>query len=143
MSVSLLLATIKVLTTLNARREIVALVAGGISFRKLISPFLYTALIAVALIFANFQWFEPIALAKLEAFEARYFKEGVVNQVHASRLKDDSLVLYHHYNLEDKSLHDLFWIQDMNHVYHMKTFDPLLCLGQGIEFLGGLVKTRS
>ncbi len=133
--VALLLATIKVLTTLNARKEIVALAAGGISLKKLTTPFFYVALVAMALIYANFQWFEPIALAKLEVFEARYFKEGTVNEAHASRLKDDSLVLYHHYNLEDKKLHDLFWIKDMDHIYHMNTFDPLLCLGQKVELL--------
>ena len=120
---ALLLSTVKVLTTLNIRREIVALAASGISMRKLQTPFLLVALLATLFLYANFQWLEPSATRKLEAFESKYLKDTNSISTHSTYLKDGSVLLYHHFDVETNHLHDLFWVKDLDYIYHIQTLD--------------------
>lgn len=124
-SLALLLATIKVLTTLNIRREIVALATSGISMQRIKTPFFLAATVGMLFLYANFQWFEPKSLGKLEAFESRFFKEKNSIQTHAARLKDGSTLLYHHFDIDTQHLHDIFWVKDFDHIYHIDTLDPI------------------
>lgn len=59
---ALLMATIKVITTSNQQKEIIALLAGGISKRRLLRPFLLFALLCVSLLYFNEQFFHPFAV---------------------------------------------------------------------------------
>ncbi|MCH9609074.1 MAG: hypothetical protein S4CHLAM45_08370 [Chlamydiales bacterium] len=134
-TVALMLSTIKVLTTLNTRREIVALAAAGLSLKRLTSPFLTAAFICMVFLYANFQWIEPRATVKLEAFEAEYFKGGEKAKTHETHLKDGSLLLYHHYDLKTHALYDLFWIKELNTIYHIKQLDLSSSLGHYVDLI--------
>ncbi len=71
---ALLIGTIKVLTTLNANRELVALQACGMKLRSLLRPFFLLAFLCTALSLLNFEWLTPRAAAYIRDFRVAHLK---------------------------------------------------------------------
>jgi lipopolysaccharide export system permease protein len=71
--VALLVATIKVLSSLNANRELMVLQASGIPLRKLMRPFLVFAGLCVVFNLLSVQFFLPRALNRIDQFSTTHF----------------------------------------------------------------------
>lgn len=123
---SLLISSVKVLTSLNKRNELLALQAAGIPLHRLTRPFFFVGLICVGLSYANFQILAPKSLSFIDHFEKKHLKKksnrkGNKTSVYALPLEDGSRLLYQSYDLEKKEFFDVFWIQSTDEILHMKT----------------------
>ena len=128
---SLLIASVKVLTSLNKRNELLALQTAGIPLHVLTRPFFFVSLLCVSLSYLNFELIAPKSLTYIDRFEKKHLKnspskENVKGVVNTLPLIDGGRVIYQSYDPETKELFDLFWIKSSDHVIHMKT----LSIGQ-------------
>lgn len=126
---SFLLASIQVLLDLNVHHELVALQMGGLSRRKLASPFLILASFLSLLLLANFQWVTPKTSAEASAYVkayARHKKKPLRTNLHTLILQDGSEIVYQTFDKEKKELFDVFWLESESSIWHSKYFqiDP-------------------
>lgn len=125
---ALLIATIKVLCTLNATRELVALQASGLNLKTLLRPFFLLAGLCCV-----FNWFSaekllPAALNTLESFEDKhhYNSHSKHDPFHVLHLKDNSKLVYQKHDIANNILFDVYWIRSFNDIWRIKTLkdDP-------------------
>ncbi len=136
--IALLIATVKVLTTLNVRNEIVALLAGGVPLKTLMRPFLLAGALSAALLYFNFQFIQPHSLALLDGFEDRFFKEHSNQEpIGALPLMDGSLLIYQKFDAETQGFFDNYWVKSSDLVYRIQTLYPYekVPFGEGIAIL--------
>ncbi|MCC5832880.1 MAG: LptF/LptG family permease [Chlamydiales bacterium] len=136
--IALLIATVKVLTTLNMRNEVVALLSGGIAMKKLMRPFLFAAALAAALLYLNFQFIQPLSFTSLSAFEGSYFKQRSEEQsIGALTLTDSSVLIYQKYDPETQSFFDAYWYKNHDLIYRIQQLYPYdkIPLGKKIDLL--------
>jgi lipopolysaccharide export system permease protein len=152
--ISLMIASIKVLTTSNVRKELLALAAGGISLKEILRPFLLMSIFFACLLYLNFQFVQPSALQQIENFEERYFKEHAKNdserQVQTVFLEDGSLFIYQFYHPNKKCFFDTYWVKNHDLIYRIHTLFPHenTPLGHCVDILerkssGDIVKIES
>ncbi len=134
---ALAIALIKVLSALNTRNELVALLSAGLSLKRLIRPFLLVAFVCSALLYCNFQFLQPYLYKSFDQFEKKVLKLGSHDiEVGAIPLADGSKLLYHH--VEAKTLVDTYWVRSLDHIYHIKRLsfeEGGLPLGKGVSIL--------
>lgn len=123
---SLLIASVKVLTSLNMRNELLALQTAGIPLHKITRPFFFIALICVGLSYLNFEILAPKSLSYIDQFEDYYFKKKKVRKareaaIYVLPLEDGSRLVYQAYDPVKQEFFDLFWILSTDNIYHMKT----------------------
>ncbi len=119
---ALLLANIRVLSKLNTEHELLALSMGGLSPIRLISPFIMIAFLAYFSLLANFEYFIPSSLQKLQEFEDKNFndKKRTSNSVKSLRLKDNSTLFYLAYNSASQEFLDLYWLKNTQEIFHIE-----------------------
>jgi lipopolysaccharide export system permease protein len=153
---AMLIATIKVLTTLNLKNELVALVTSGIPLKRLLRPFFIFALFCGFLLYLNFQFLQPLALPSLHHFEETYFKGKKENGSNVNHLmiengtENPSLLIYQNFNPETRSFFDVFWMINHDEIYRIKTLYPFekVAVGHFVDYLirdanGEIVKKKS
>ncbi len=123
---SLLISSVKILTSLNKRNELLAFQAAGIPVYHLIRPFFFVGLICVAANYYNFEVLAPKSLNYIDHFEQKYLKKKKSHKktetaVHSLSLEDGTRFLYQSYNTEKKEFVDIFWVHSSDEIYHMKT----------------------
>lgn len=136
--IALLIATVKVLTTLNMRNEIVALLSGGIPVKKLMRPFFFAGILSALFLYLNFQFVQPRSLASLSAFEESYFKERSGQQpVGALPLADNSLLIYQKYDPATRSFFDAYWYKNHDLIYRIQQLypDEKIPFGKNVDLL--------
>ncbi len=126
---ALLIATVKVLTTLTHHRELVALQMSGLSTRKLLAPFFLVAICATLFNLLSYEFLLPNSLGYLDKFYAkhlRHAKAGKNNEVKSFTLKDGTKLIYQTYLPEQKSFFDVIWLKSGQEIWRMKylTADP-------------------
>jgi lipopolysaccharide export LptBFGC system permease protein LptF len=82
-------------------REWLALLAGGISHRRLLRPFLVMGLLQGLLLAANAQWLQPLAVDRLDALEG-------ARNLHLSQLDHQTTLVCH--RARGTRLEQNFWI---------------------------------
>ena len=110
---SLLISSVKILTSLNKRNELLAFQAAGIPVYHLIRPFFFVGLICVAANYYNFEVLAPKSLNYIDHFEQKYLKKKKSHKktetaVHSLSLEDGTRFLYQSYNTEKKEFVDIF-----------------------------------
>lgn len=145
LSVAVMIATIKVLTTSQMRLEILALSCGGIGFKKILRPFLWIALACSLLLYANIQFLQPYAVSKIDAFERHYFKKREKKHsfkpVNALILEDNSLLLYQDFDREKQAFFDVFWLKNREHLFRIKYLYPYEKKPLG-KYVDSLMRTK-
>lgn len=122
---SALIATIRTVSSLNRNRELIALLAGGISLKELMKPFLIIGILLSLTSTLNQEYFYPHALRKLRLMEAKkklYSKKrkepaGAVKSI---TLEDGTTLLYSSFEQEEGVLGDVFWIKSIDDIYRMQ-----------------------
>lgn len=138
---ALMIATIRTLCTLNLHNEIVALMAGGLSLRRILRPFFIVALSCVCLVYLNQEFFLPHCLTTLKEVkslhENREGKEQFGSNVEGMLLKDGSVLLYQGYDLIRDRFYDLYWIKSVDDVYRIKYLypDPTESIGAYVDHI--------
>ncbi len=147
---ALLIATIKQLTGMNLRNELLALQASGLSFHKICRPILCIASCAVIFSALSAQYLIPTAHSYIDKFSDEHLhtshnKEASIHVIH---LKDDSKLLYQ--TIRDGQFFDLFWVRSTDDIFRIKylTCDPINPIGTYVDHLerndeGMLIKTES
>ena len=124
---SLLIASIKVLTTMNEKRELLALLAAGLTKKRIAFPFLLTAGCVSLLLLANFELFTPHALATIDAFDMKSLKRSSHKEptLYTVPLGDGSKLHYAKRSLKEMALFDVYWIESQDSIWHIKSLKLL------------------
>jgi lipopolysaccharide export LptBFGC system permease protein LptF len=124
LTLTFLLATLKVLITLNANREIVALQMAGLSKKKLLTPFFLVAAFLSLICYLNSQWFASNAQEIVSNFKAAHkTKKNKPDpiRIFTASLKDESEIIYQKYDPKNHELFDVFWVRSPSDIWQMKT----------------------
>lgn len=149
-----LVGSIRLLLNFQSKNEFVALLTSGISFKALLQPFLFAAVLGSLALYANFEFVLPTTLPQVTYIQESHFgKSTVLEQEMPFRevmLKDGSRMIYRTYNPSVKEFQDVFWISSLDMIYHMKqlSFDPLPPTAKFVDMIsrdqnGFLQKTAS
>ena len=122
---SLLIASVRVLTSLNRRNELLALQTSGIPVHHLTRPFFFVGLLCVGLSYCNFEILAPKSLNYIDHFEKKYLKKKSSRKaqntaIHALPLEDGTRLLYQNYDSDKNEFFDLFWVVSIDEIYHIK-----------------------
>ena len=125
---SLLISTIKVLCTMNASRELVALQASGVKLKSLLSPFFLLGTICCVFNWVSSQTLLPHALTSLDRFDdiSHYNGREKKEPFHVLHLKDESKLIYETHDTQTNTFCDVYWVKSFNEIWRIKTLtaDP-------------------
>lgn len=142
---ALMLATIKVLSGMNVKRELVAFLAAGFSPQRLMIPFCTLALLSITLLYLNAQFFLPKAEYFLKDIEKNYVEKKLDTKeptLFSIQMKDHSTLIYQSYNKESKVFFDLFWLPNNDHIFRIKYLDATNTIPKGF-FVDELVRNAN
>ncbi len=151
---ALLVATIKVLISLNSKHEWMVLQVAGVRTRRLLRPFFVVAFMCALFNWVNFQYLLPSSLTAIEEFHIKNFQHSHRAQrqelMHIFKLKDHSKLLYQSYNAQKNAFFDVLWIRSVDDIWRIKFLnaDPAKPIGSYVDHLtrnkqGFLEKTDS
>lgn len=138
---ALLIAFVKTILTLNTHQELVALMASGISSKRLLRPFIFVSVFCMLLLYANEEWLLPTALKKMKQMEAssKHQNKKKMQQAAVKHLilEDGSLLLYQYYDAGSEHFFDVYWIPSADKLYRIKFLKPSLelPLGTYVDFI--------
>ncbi|MBM3207557.1 MAG: LptF/LptG family permease [Chlamydiae bacterium] len=125
---AILIACTKVLCSLNATKELVALQASGLKLRLLLRPFFLLAGICCLFNYISAEKILPSALNYLDEFEHRSHYNGRNRNepFHVLYLQDQSKLIYQKHDKSTNSYMDVYWIRSFNDIWKIKTLkaDP-------------------
>jgi lipopolysaccharide export system permease protein len=138
---ALLISTIRILCQMNVSHEIVALLAGGISIRRILLPFLISGMLTSTLVLINYETVHNAGQKYLKKIKDRQDPTGRTQKA-AERIKnllvrDDSILFYQHYDTSRDRFFDVLWFRSFNEVVRMKYLypHPEHSEGANIDFL--------
>ncbi|MDR3624218.1 MAG: LptF/LptG family permease [Chlamydiales bacterium] len=120
---ALMLATIKVLSSLNNKRELVALSAGGLSFNTILRPLFLFAFLCMTLLYLNTEFLLPNAEIYLKNIEKEYVEnklDKTTPTLFTIQMKDGSVLVYQNFDPKQNLFFDVFWIKDSDHITRIK-----------------------
>lgn len=121
---ALLIATLKVLFALNARGELVALQASGLSSKRILRPFFILAFLCALFNCASTEFMLPSSLNFLDHFRVQHFKHSFYGErrepIHVIYLKDRSKIVYQSEKTDEQLFFDVFWIRSSEDIWRMK-----------------------
>lgn len=124
---SILIATIRCLSNMQQKSELVSMLSSGISKTQLMKPFIICCLAFSSILLLNYQWVLPSALTDINQIRASSFGEEDIEDLQSPLsqvlLTDASKIVYKGYNKNLKQFQDVFWIKNPNTVYHIKVLD--------------------
>jgi lipopolysaccharide export system permease protein len=139
LTLTFLLATMRVLFDLNEHRELVALQMAGLSKKRLLAPFFLFAAFLSAICYLNSQWFSPdaqdVADAFMVAHKPKKKKKTESIHVYSVSLEDDSELVYQSFDQTRNELYDVFWIRTPNDIWHMKHLELAPLRGHYVNHL--------
>lgn len=134
---ALLISSLRVFSVLNIHRELVALLACGLSKQKLLKPFFFVGMLFVALAYVNTEFFMPSANQAIKTIHSEYQiqKDKHKKQPKASHfvLKDGTTILYHQYNEISHRLYDVYWVENADHLWQMKELNLESSPPEGVD----------
>lgn len=159
-SLAMLVATIKVLCSLNTHRELLALQVAGIPFKKLIRPFMFIAVVCTIFSYFSMEFIFPRSTTYLDAFHNAHFrhrtrllnKQQVLRRekLHVLSLKDRSKIIYQHFDKNQNAYFDVVWLRTAQDIWRIKylNLDGPLPLGKYVDHFqsdtqGFFAKTES
>jgi len=123
---SLLIATLRILYSMNIHHELLAFSASGLSLKKLIRPILFVSGLCTMVNILNFEFLHPKALAYTDYFEKTYraysMRDPTRNKGITTLLLNDGTKLVS--QRTDGILHDAYWIISSDEFFHMNTLNP-------------------
>ncbi len=138
---ALLISTIKVLSSLNLHRELVALQSCGLTLKNILRPFLLLAFLCSAVGYINEEVIIPkIATYLDEAKQARSknpLKQAKKRPFTILYLKDSSKLVYQTFDKEKNAFFDVYWIRSFNDIWRMKylSADPQKPLAEFVDHI--------
>ncbi len=151
---ALLISVIRVLTTLNANKELVALQVAGISLKKIFRPFFLLAIFCSFLGYCNEELFIPKSATYFTDLKYSHTKNPLKKIKNKKftilPLDDSSKLIYQSYDAEKDAFFDVYWIASFQDIWRMKYLkaDPNHPIGQYVDHItrnkeGSLEKVES
>lgn len=113
-SFAYLIASVKVLNDLNVHRELSALQTGGLSLRKLLSPFAAFGCFLVLFCYGVHEWRTSMQTLPKPSRHERVF---------SVKLSDGTELVYQKYFPKNQELFDVFWFISPQEFWYMKYLD--------------------
>lgn len=135
---AILLSTIKVLTTLNLRNELIAMLASGNSIKKLLRPFIFVSLLSALFMYSNFEFIQPFAIDHVDAFEEAFFKKVRKNDpLNIIQMPDDSILIYEKFDFRNRVFANVFWYKNSDLMYRIETLKVgnNISIGKNIDII--------
>lgn len=138
---AILIATLKVLFSMNARGELIALQAAGLPLKKILRPFFFLAILCALFNLISSEFLMPASLNHLDHFREQHFKHSYRGHrkepVHVLPLKDRSKIIYQTEDKEKKLFLDVFWVCSIDEMWRMQSLstDPLNPVGTYVDHL--------
>lgn len=123
---AILIGTVRTLTSLNAHNELVALLASGITIKRILLPFVAFGLFFTLICYLGAEVLQPMASkynTQLDHSRAKA-KERKHAPIQKIVLEDGSSVLFQSYDAKTKAFYDSFWIRSINDIYRIKFLYP-------------------
>ncbi len=121
----LLISCIKVVCQLVLSNELLAMMASGVTVKRLLRPIVFAALFIVALIYLNFEFLNPKAIQTLNQLNDAHKYERKLNRskplIRQVSMKDGSIILFQKYDSSRHLFSEVYWIRHIGDIYHMKT----------------------
>ena len=120
---SLLITSMKILSSMNRHFEIVALQSAGISIQKIARPFIYAALACTSLLYLTSELLAPKAEEKITSFQHEHLARNKKNRkkIQERDLIDGTKIIYQSYDSKTEEFFDLYWIKSMDEIWYAKT----------------------
>lgn len=138
---ALLIATLKVLFSMNTRGELIALQSSGVAARKILRPFFYLGFLCVIFNLVSSEFLLPASLNFLDLFREKHFKHSHRGQrkepIHVLPLKDKSKIIYQTEDKEKGHFQDVFWVRSVDEIWRMQSLssDPENPIGNYVDHL--------
>lgn len=117
---AILVGCTRVMTKLNTQNELVALLASGISLKRLLTPFLAVGLLGTFFLYVNEEKFIPWAMESARSLGENPKSLPFEGASHL-RLQDKTLLIYQSFNKSEKTFYDVWWIPSFNEIWRFKT----------------------
>jgi len=140
LSLTFLLAIIKVLSDMNIHHELTALRMAAISAKKLSRPFFIIAIFISIISFVNFQYFYPKSLSFKDNFKEKYLKKTKYTKKMRPNiiyLEDGAKLVYQKYDQLQNKLFDVYFIKNSSDIWHAKylSFNENEAIGKYVDHL--------
>lgn len=125
-----LISLTKVSLHFNHSRELIALLASGLSRKKISQPFLLFGMLCFCLLLFNYQYLQPSCYLHLA--EQKKFEKWDSSSLTPVRMEDQSLFLFRHFQPQKKELSGCIWFKDSDTIIHMQSIQlnkPSLATG--------------
>lgn len=123
-----LVAVIRVLCQANARHELAALMASGISLKRVLMPMVLLGVLATTGLYLTNEYLLPDSMHTLQRIEDLHTAENNRREerpvVHSVQLADGSHFLYRTYDLAKGRFLDIFWIRTLDDLYRIRSVNP-------------------
>ncbi len=148
---SLLIATIKTLFSLNVHKELVALQVSGIPLKRILYPFWILASFCCVMGYINEEFLVPQSIAYLDEIkQARAMtKQKDKNKPFTILyLKDASRLVYQKFDKEKQAFFDVYWLRSFDDIWRIKYLnaDPKKPLGKFVDHIvrneGGFLEKK-
>lgn len=126
---ALIIACTHTLCDLNIHNELTALLMAGITYRRILKPFFFSALFCMLILYANAEIAAPIAAKHYREYEqirSRH-KHSKRDHPHIQQigLMDQTSLVFQKYNNRDGTFEDAYWIRSIDDLYRMKSLKPI------------------
>lgn len=141
---ALMLAIIKVVSSLNVHSELIALQMGGLSRSKLSLPIFAIAFLVSTLSYINYEYLIPHSKEQIEDFKNEFLrtkKRVEKNLINTIFLESGAKIIYQKFDLKTKNLFDLFFIKSSSDIWHAKYLDPYTNPPEG-KFVDHFIKEK-
>ncbi|MCB1148971.1 MAG: LptF/LptG family permease [Chlamydiia bacterium] len=136
---ALVVATVKTLTSLNLRNELVSLLSSGVPLKTLMRPFVAVGLLCTLLLYLNSEIFFPLAYRQINFLKQMHQDEKPKNDngknIYALEVLDQGKLLYHAYDTYHEAFSDVIWIREPGDIYRMRYLNPhgTIPVGTGVD----------
>lgn len=121
---ALLVAVVRIVCQANSRYELAAMMACGISLRRLLRPIAAIGLGLTLLLFLNSEFLVPDSMLSLRRVEDAYAQKSHQKKkntaVNSLVLSDGSRLIYKSYDSSQEQFLDLYWFRSLDDIYRMK-----------------------
>ena len=124
---ALLIATIKVMTSFAAHKEWMALQVAGVSFKRLMRPFLLVSVLCALFNGLSAEFLVPKSLGFLDKFYYEHLKhskpENKSHAVQSITLLDNSKLIYQTRDPKTGIFFDVIWLRSIDEIWKMRSLE--------------------
>lgn len=131
-SLTFLLATIRVLFDLNVHRELIALQMAGISKKRLLAPGFIFASFLSAICLINSLCFARTSQEYVSSFRNIHKKKKKI-EIYSISLEDKSELVYQSFDETNQELTDVFWVKTADDFWHMSALQRKTLIGKDVH----------